>query len=410
MRVLFITTAYPTHPADPRGTFIRGLAHGLRREGIEMTVLVPGAPGAPALELDDGVRVQRVRYWAHRSQALATGVGGIVPNLRKRPWLAAQLPALVGTIVRAALDLATSADLIHAHWVYPSGLAGLAASRRYRLPLVITSHGGDLNLARRAAPLRMLARWVSARADACVGVSHAMVESFLELGIAPDRIRFIPLGVELSDGPQAPALEHPAYRAFRSTDAFRVVYVGSLIPRKSVSTLLEAHRLLELRGHRLATLIVGSGPSEPELRAMVAASGLTGVYFAGEQPPAHISAWIYPSHVLVLPSLSEGRGLVLLEAMALGRPVVASDIPGPRELVLEGKTGLLFPPGQAAVLADRLASLIRDPALREHLGRGGHDLVLSEGLTVRQSARRHVELYQSLIRHDPAAGDSPRHE
>jgi glycosyltransferase involved in cell wall biosynthesis len=229
-----------------------------------------------------------------------------------------------------------------------------------------------------------------------------MVQSFVELGTPNDRVSFIPLGIEVSTGPDEPSrIEHPTHKVFRSTDAFRIVYVGSLIPRKSVDTLLEAHRLLERRGHKVATLVVGSGPSEQELRALVASGGLEHVYLVGEQPPAHIGAWIYPAHVLVLPSRSEGRGLVLLEAMALGRPVIASDIPGPRELVHEGRTGFLFPPGDAASLAARLEELIRDPALRDRLGQAGRDLINAEGLTVRQSALRHIELYYNLARGYP---------
>jgi glycosyltransferase involved in cell wall biosynthesis len=100
-------------------------------------------------------------------------------------------------------------------------------------------------------------------------------------------------------------------------------------------------------------------------------------------------------HVLVLPSLAEGRGLVLVEAMAEGLPIVASDIPGPRELVLPGRTGFLFPPGDATALAECLWRLA-DPSVRSRLGEGGRAFVDEQGLTVDASARNHVAMYCAL--------------
>jgi glycosyltransferase involved in cell wall biosynthesis len=120
------------------------------------------------------------------------------------------------------------------------------------------------------------------------------------------------------------------------------------------------------------------------------------VFFAGAQAPEAVRPWIRAGQVLVLPSRSEGRGLVLVEAMIEGIPVVATDIPGPRELVLPGQTGCLFPPGDSRALADCLERLA-DESLRRRLGEGGRALVEEQGLTVAASARQHVELYRALV-------------
>lgn len=397
MRVLFITSSYPAHAGDPRGTFIHELARALVAEGVEITVLAPGAPGAPAREVRDGVRVRRARYWVDRWQGLASGLSGIVPNLRHKPWLAFQVPPLVLALAWHAIRLGREADVIHAHWVYPSGIAGLAAARRNRRPLVLTSHGGDLNLAARVPPLRALAAFVARRADACLGVSAAMVGRFARLGVPPDRLHHVPLGVSAgtgSDGAGARILR-PA-RDFAAFPGLKVVYVGSLVPRKSVHTLLEAQQVMRARDQDVACLIVGAGPSGPELRAMTAGAPVGRVVFVGEQPPDSVASYLRLADVLVLPSRSEGLGLVLVQAMTLGIAVVASDIEGPRELIEDGVTGMLFPVGNSQALADRLASLIEVPGRARTLGECGRVAMEQQGRTLPASAAAHIAVYRGV--------------
>lgn len=399
MKVLFISTSYPSNNSDPRGIFIHLLARALHREGIDITVLAPGAPSAPTHDVRDGVKVQRVTYWLPRWQALTVGLGGIVPNLRRKPWLAVQVPPLLAALVWRALRIAGEFDLIHCHWVYPSGIAGVAAAIRHELPLILTSHGGDLNLAHRSKAIRWLSRRLSETADVCVGVSHAMVEEFSGLGISGERVRFIALGVDTSGALPRTSDEHSKMlQAFARFEGFRITYVGSLIPRKSVETLLLAHAELETRGYKVASAIVGPGPSEEKLRSLASELSLRNVYFAGAEPPGRVQDWMLKGNVLVLPSRSEGRGLVLVEAMALGLPVIASDIPGPRELVIPGQTGLLFQRGDAMGLADCLQQLIDNDHLAREMGRRGRDLVEAEGLTDVHSARNHISLYEEVLR------------
>lgn len=397
MKVLVITSAYPADASDARGIFVCRLSRALSREGVEVTVITPGVPSAPSKEIHDGVEVQRPVYWIPRWQRLATGLGGIVPNLRKKPWLIFQVPPLIAALTWRALRLGSGFDVIHSHWVYPGGIAGAIAAKRLRLPLVVTSHGGDLNLSRGSKILRALSSWVSRAADACVGVSRAMAEEFITLGVPPERVMFIPPGVDAANGLVAHGDEtHAGYRRFVDFDGFRILYVGSLIPRKSVETLLEAHGELQRRGLRVACAIVGSGPARDGLRGLVRKNTLRNVVFVGPQPPEEVQQWMSAAHALVLPSLSEGRPAVMVEAMARGVPVVATDIPGSRELVLEGVTGMLFPPKNSRALADCIQKLEQDPALRQKMGKRGLERVRSEGLTIEQTAHRYISLYKMV--------------
>jgi glycosyltransferase involved in cell wall biosynthesis len=185
-------------------------------------------------------------------------------------------------------------------------------------------------------------------------------------------------------------------RQFSARDGLRVLYVGSLIPRKSVGTLLEAQRELRDRGYQVSCALLGTGPSEPSLRRL--AEALSGdVLFVGEQPPNSLAPWRSAAHVLVLPSLSEGRPYAVLEAMAAGLPVVVTAVPGTRELVQDEVTGLLFPPGDGKALADRLERLISEPDLGVRIGRQARARLKVEGWTVEESARRFIDLSRSLM-------------
>ena len=412
MRLLIVTSAFPNGPGDPRGTFIRVLAGALAREGVDVTVLAPGTPSSTTEDYANGIALRRATYWIPRWQGLAVGLGGIVPNIRSKPYLALQVPPLVASLARSAVSLSKRADIVHAHWVYPAGIAALAAARCRGLPVLVTSHGGDLNLARQSRILRWATRRISHAADVCIGVSHAMVGQFRELGIAESRARFIPLGVERGVPITASDPGFGLYQSFRGFRGFRIVYAGSLIPRKSVESLIEAHRQLETRGHRVATLLVGAGPTETRLRQLIAQGDCGNVFFTGRQPPRFVRTWIGAGDVLVLPSRSEGRGLVIVEAMAEGLPVVASDIPGPQELVRDGENGRLFPVGDADKLADCLELLLRNRKLRFRMGERSRSIIEEEGLTPQHCAKAHVELYREILAKRrqslAAAGVSPR--
>lgn len=397
MRVLFITSSYPSHRDDPRGIFIHRLARGFRREGVQVTVIAPGVPSAPACETLDGVEVQRPMYWIRRWQRLGTEPGGILPTLRRHPWLLLQVPPLVAALTRRALSLAPAFDVIHAHWLYPAGIAGVIAAKRWDIPLIVTGHGSDLNLATDWRAIRLIVRQISRAADACVGVSRALCEQFVAIGVPSERVRFISSifdpqnELPLRNGETSAALQ-----LFRAFEGFRLLYVGSLIQGKSVETLLDAHHDLQRRGHPVACAIVGVGPDRSHLDRIVRGRSQPNVLFVGAQPPYSVPMWMSSAHLLIHPSLSEGRPNVILEAMMLGLPVVATEIPGTTELVLDRATGLLFPPRDVKKLADCIEELMGDQDLREAIGRRARGYIQAEGITVAQAVRHHIALYEQL--------------
>jgi glycosyltransferase involved in cell wall biosynthesis len=307
------------------------------------------------------------------------------------------LPLVAALAWRAMLE-AGRHDVVHAHWIYPAGVAAVPAARWAQRPLVITSHGGDVNLAANVRPFWALCRAVSRAAAACVGVSEASAQAFAALGVAGERVAFIPLGVEV-DQVQDPAgakLPESLVR-FRAADAFRILYLGSLNARKSVQTLVSAQRHLDRAGRRAVTAIVGDGPSLREIEAAIRESGSPNLIMAGSQAPDLVPAWLASADVLALPSISEGRPTVIIEAMASHVPVVATDIPGTRELVSPGRTGFLFPVGDDVAMTQRIVELMNDPTLRAAMGQEARKRMDAEGLTTEASAGRYRDVYRRVV-------------
>jgi glycosyltransferase involved in cell wall biosynthesis len=177
------------------------------------------------------------------------------------------------------------------------------------------------------------------------------------------------------------------------------VCVGTLHEVKGQRHLVEACRLLADQGVDVRCHLVGSGPDEGDLRRQVADAGLDDrVVLEGNRTTDEVAALLQRADVLVTPSVPtrqgkrEGIPVVLMEAMSTALPVVASDLSGIPELVEDGRSGLLVPPGDAGGLARALRRLAEDPALAARLGRAGRAQV-EGGFDVHQSARRLVELF-----------------
>jgi len=277
-----------------------------------------------------GVDVEVVGPEQFRGYGLTFG-HGVLGNLRRRPWLALFVPALLADFVRAARR--ADADLLHAHWL-PSGWVAARTGK----PYVVQVWGTDVELARRAP---WLARSVLRGARLVIAASTALAESASTLG-ARD-VRVIPSGVDLPEEVGAAA------------DPPHVLYAGRLSAEKGVLELVEAAEGLEL-------VVAGDGP----LRARVPGA-------LGFVPHDELQGLYRRAAVVACPSRREGFGVACLEAMAHARPVVATNVGGLRDLVVDGETGLVVPPRDPAALRAALRRLLSDDELRRRLGAAGRE-------------------------------------
>ena len=259
---------------------------------------------------------------------------GIVQNLRRRPWLVLLLPLFIAGFARAARRGARDADVVHAHWI-PSGLAALATGK----PFVLQVWGTDVAMARHFG---WLVRPLIRRARVVIAASSYLADEARALGAR--RACVVANGVDIP-GEVGPSDEPP-----------HVLFVGRLSEEKGILEFLEAT-------DGLPRVIVGDGPLRDRVREAV-----------GFVAPDAVGAYYERAAVVCVPSRREGYGVVAREAMAYGRPVVATRVGGLPDVVADGETGMLVLPRDPAGLRAVVVTLLENRELRERLGRAarGH--------------------------------------
>jgi colanic acid/amylovoran biosynthesis glycosyltransferase len=309
VKVVVLTTSYPRDEGDVAGLFVRDAVEAARAQGVDVEVVSPAS---------------------FRHFGIAYG-HGVVGNLRRRPWLALLLPAFLVSYAQAARRAARDADLVHAHWL-PSGLPALATGK----PYVVQLWGTDVELARK---LPWLFRPILRRARLAIVASDFLAGAARELG-ARD-VRVVPSPVEVPESVGEP--DDPAH----------VLFVGRLSSEKGIHEFLAATE-------GLPRVIVGAGPVDvPEAVGFV--------------PRSELGAYYERAAIVCVPSRREGYGIVAREAMAYGRPVVATHVGGLVDAIEDGATGLLVPAGDVSALRDALERLLANAELRRLLGRAAQE-------------------------------------
>lgn len=262
-------------------------------------------------------------------------------------------------------------DVVLSYWLYPDAFGAMHAARRAGLPLVVGARGSDLRV--RDAVSRRLTRPVLHAAQRILVVSEDLGRvAARDYDADPARIRAIPNGCDAT-------IFHPRDRGEARAglgidgDAELVVYVGRLVPEKGLRELLDAMTTLAPQRPKLRLALVGEGPMRAELETWVAADPTLRVQLAGAQGPHEVARWMAASDLVTLPSYSEGHPNVLVEALACGRPVVATPVGGIPEVV-DADCGLLVaardPAALAAGLRDALERPWNETALSRRFSRG----------------------------------------
>jgi glycosyltransferase involved in cell wall biosynthesis len=337
LRVALFTTYYPRHERDHAGLFVSDLVREVEARGVEFDVVKPGVYNDFGLAYGDGV----------------------VRNIRKRPWRA---PLMLVSALRALRRAARTADLVHVYWLLAAPL-GLLSGR----PWVITLHGTgtagpfhDLALLRRA---RWLVGPLLRRARVVICVSSDLTEAAAALGA---NAVWIPNGTSIPHDVAAEA-QPP-----------EILYAGRMVPEKGIRELAAATKGLNL-------VVAGDGPLKSLLPQSI-----------GLVPHEELERLYERAAVVVVPSYREGFSVICMEAMAHGRPVVASDIPGPRDLVVDGETGYLVRPRDPQRLRAALLALLDDPELRRKMGLAGRERI--RGMcTWDLVARKTLQAYENAL-------------
>ena len=355
-RILVLTSTFPRWEADSEPRFVLDLSK-LLSKNAEILVVAPHAAGAAREESLEGVRVRRFRYFFSAWQTLAYA-GGITARLRDNWWRILLLPfffiSFAWTLRRIVREW--SPDVIHANWIIPQAFVACLVTRS--VPILCTSHGSDL-LGLSGPFFGWIKRWTLRRCDRINVVSNSMLAKMRKL-VGNRNIDVIPMGTDLSH------LFTPG-QANQLRENKQLVFVGRLVASKGVNFLLDA--IAELNDPEIRLTVAGHGPLLPDLSRQAETLGISDrVEFLGGVRQSELPRIFQRSALAVFPYCGEeGFGLVIVEAMGCGCPVIASDLSAVRENINPGVTGLLVPAGNARELARQIRSALADELLRERL-------------------------------------------
>lgn len=297
-------------------------------------------------------------------------------------------------LLRAQRQL--SFDILHCHSIYPCGYLAALCAGRLSVPTVITSHGGDVHMeGRRLSKPGLPLRYAQsiANADALISISKFTHEGYLRLLPGARNIVSIPNGVDLAPFRQKVARPADLDPSIHAGDYF--LFIGRLHRRKGVDVLLDALAQVSPRSSSKLVL-AGDGDERVALESQAARLGLKDrVKFLGSTRGSAKIWLLQNARFVVTPSRTwEAFGLVVLEAYAAGRGVIATTLPGMMDLVEPERTGLLVPPESPTHLAKAIATLHNEPHLADHFGQQAQEYAQNFGWRV--IADRHLALYQHL--------------
>lgn len=289
-------------------------------------------------------------------------------------------------------------DIIHTHG-YKSDILGLLAARKTGIKIVSTPHGFSNNVGWKLRLFIRLGLFALKFVDKVAPLSEQLVFDLKRYGIKDKQLRFIENGVDLTE--LAPYRKTLPVQDFSAASGLHLGYVGQLIPRKGLADLLQAFNLLWQRFPDSKLTLIGEGSQRSELEALAktlpAASAISFLGFRGDR-----IVLLKDFDAFALTSSLEGIPRCLMEAMAVGVPVVAYDIPGVDQLITHESTGLLAPLGDWQQLANHLIRLAAEPALANKISLAARQLV-DQRFSAARMANEYQQLFLELLQSPKAA-------
>ena len=424
MKVLVIGSVYPRFHEDAEVPWLRTSIAHLKKAGVEIQVLAPSYKGLKSHEID-GTRVNRFRY-APANWEILTHEEGAPSKMASKPWLQLlAIPYIINGFFKCLkICRQWKPDIIHAHWPFPHAYIALGAAKLLRIPLVLNFHGAELLLIRKK-------KWVKPLLKFAIGQAQAVFanSSFTAGKIKAIRnvdVEWSPYGTTLEtkderrktkEGgslPLASAACHPreggdlpVSSATPSSGGtpqhpvdgrFKILFVGRHIERKGICYLIDSAKFLP--ADKFEIRIVGVGDLTEKLKQQ--AAKYPHVIFTGKLSPEDLANEYRTANVFVLPAIvdhkgdTEGLGVVLIEAMELGLPIVASNVGGIPDVVVDGESGILVPEKDPEALANAFKRIASDRSLLESLLAGARKRI-ADCFTWDGIIQRQVKTYTRLI-------------
>ena len=425
MKVLVIGSVYPRFQEDAEVPWLRTSVAHLKKAGIEIQVLAPAYKGLKSHDID-GTHVNRFRY-APANWEILTHEEGAPSKMASKPWLQLlAIPYIINGFFQCIrICRKWRPDVIHAHWPFPHAYIALGAAKLFRIPLVLNFHGAELLLIRKKKWVKPLLKFAIGQAQAIFANSSFTAGKIKALRNVD--VEWSPYGTTLETRDESNASCHAERNVVKSKDPvtivphpvngkFKILFVGRHIERKGICYLIEAAKYLPR--DKFEIRIVGVGDLTEQLKQQAAllderdvilsesegssqGNQPADIIFTGKLSPEDLANEYKTANVFVLPAIvdhkgdTEGLGVVLIEAMELGLPIVASNVGGIPDVVVDGKSGILVPEKDPVALAEAFKRLEADPALIQKLLAGARKRI-EECFTWDGIIERQIEVYKRL--------------
>ena len=435
MKVLVIGSVYPRFQEDAEVPWLRTSIAHLKKAGVEIQVLAPAYKGLKSHDID-GTHVNRFRY-APASWEILTHEEGAPSKMASKPLLQLlAIPYIINGFFQCIrICRKWHPDVIHAHWPFPHAYIALGAAKLFKIPLVLNFHGAELLLIRKKKWVKPLLKFAIGQAQAIFANSSFTAGKIKALRNV--NVEWSPYGTTLEtsrlqgecrngkficryDRTAAPDAEGVKDER-RETKAqlpvphpvngkFKILFVGRHIERKGICYLIEAAK--HLPRDKFEIRIVGVGDLTEQLKQQAALlderrktkderTQSASIIFTGKLSPEDLANEYKTANVFTLPAIvdhkgdTEGLGVVLIEAMELGLPIVASNVGGIPDVVVDGESGILVPEKDPVALADAFKRLEADPTLIQKLLAGARKRI-EECFTWDGIIERQIEVYKRL--------------
>ncbi|MBO6076894.1 MAG: glycosyltransferase [Fibrobacter sp.] len=394
-KVLVIGSVYPRFHEDAEVPWLRTSIAHLKKAGLDIQVLAPAYKGLKSHEID-GVKVNRFRY-APASWEFLTHEEGAPSKMANKPWLQLlAIPYIISGFFKCIkICRKFKPDVIHAHWPFPHAYIALGAAKLFKIPLVLNFHGAELLLIRKKKWVKPLLKFAISQAQAVFANSSFTASKIKALRNVD--VEWSPYGTTLEKG--AGNTEPHAINS-----KFKILFVGRHIERKGICYLIEAAKYLPRDQFEIR--IVGVGDLTDELKKLASESATPNsaeIIFTGKLSPEALASEYKTANVFTLPAIvdskgdTEGLGVVLIEAMELGLPIVASNVGGIPDVVIDGVSGILVPEKDPEALANAYKRLAAEPGLIRQLLAGSQKRI-NECFTWDGIIERQIAVYNKVLK------------
>ena len=394
---LVLTSTFPRWKDDTTPSFVYELSNRLAEKGNKIIVLAPHAENSLRQEDIGHVDVHRFRYfYPVKFEKLAYGAG-IIPNFKRSFAAKLNVPFFLLAEYFSAKYLIEKEgpNVIHAHWLIPQGIIG-AMLKNKKTKLIVTVHGSDLFPLKNFV-FKALQRKVLKKADFCTVNSQAtayeIVRRFPEY---QDKIRIIPMGVDTKLF--SPKNVKSKFRQHKNRKI--ILFAGRLNEQKGVEYLIKSMAIVNQKIKNAKLLIIGQGEYRNKMQKLANSLNLSNVEFLGPIPHKNLVDYYNLTDVFVLPAVTskigtEGQGLVLLEAMSCGKPVIGTDTGGIRFIIKNNENGLLARERDENDLAENIVKVLSNNKLKQKLSNNGIQFV-KDNYSWNRIVKKFNRLYKEL--------------